>query len=321
VRVLVTGGTGYLGRAIVTALAARGHEPVVLARHATAAGLAGRAVDADVRDRGAVIDAAQSCDAICHSAALVSQWRPDPAEFDAVNVGGLQHAIDAAWEARIARLVYTSSFLALPPAGRSSPLASNDYQRTKVAAAALAERARDAGVPIITLYPGVIYGPGIRSEGNLLGRLLLDHAEGRLPGLIGPERVWSFTWIEDVAAVHVTALERGQPGSAYEVGGENAPVMRAFELARDLGAIRRLPRRLPYWLASAAGRADEWRAWLTGARPLVTRGTVDIFRHDWPVGSEQAARELGHPRTRLRHGLATTVLELLGAGTQGPRAP
>ncbi|MEZ5318245.1 MAG: NAD-dependent epimerase/dehydratase family protein [Vicinamibacterales bacterium] len=309
-RILVTGGTGYLGRAIVQAAAARGHAVVVLARRASSAGLPGEAVDADVRDRAAVVAAARGVDAICHTAALVSLWRPDPREFDAVNVGGLEHAIAAAREAGVARLVYTSSFLALPPAGRETPIAANDYQRTKAAARQVALRARDAGLPILLTYPGVVYGPGVRTDGNLVGRLLADHAARRLPGLVGPERVWSFSWIDDVALAHVVAIERGAVGADYPLGGENAPVMRAFELARDLG-LRGLPRRLPYAIAAVTGAIEEWRARLTGATPLVTRATVEIFRHDWPVEHARAAADLGYRPTPLAEGLRRTVAELL----------
>jgi farnesol dehydrogenase len=310
-RVLVTGGTGYLGRAIVRTLADRGHEPIAFSRGATRAGLPGRATDGDVRDRTAFEAAARGADAICHTAALVSQWRPDPREFDAVNIGGLEHAIAITRDLKLARLVYTSSFLARPPAGRSTPILANDYQRTKAAANLVAERAREAGAPIITLYPGVIYGPGVRSEGNLLGRLLADHRAGRLPGVIGPERIWSFALVSDVALGHALALEKAVPGSRYELGGENAPQMRAFEILRDRDGTR-LPRRLPYWLADLVGAAEELRARLTGRPPLVTRGAVEIFRHDWPVASADAARDLGFRVTPLVAGIAATLAELSG---------
>ena len=76
-RVLVTGGTGYLGGAIVRALAAHGHEPIVFARSRVGGRPAGRPIDGDVRDRAAVRHAAEGVDAIIHSAALVSIWQPD----------------------------------------------------------------------------------------------------------------------------------------------------------------------------------------------------------------------------------------------------
>src|SRR6186997_3203573 len=131
-KVLVTGGTGYLGSAIVRALAREGHEPIVFARTAASAGLPGRAIDGDVRDTRAVTAAATDVDAICHTAALVALWRADPSEFDAINVSGLQSVLSAARELRIPRLVYTSSFLAMPPADSPHVLTANHYQRTKV---------------------------------------------------------------------------------------------------------------------------------------------------------------------------------------------
>ncbi len=307
-RVLVTGGTGYLGRAIVRAIAERGHEPVVFARTATRAGLPGRAVDGDVRDRAAFLTATRGVDALCHSAALVKLWQRDASEFDAVNVGGLENALAITRDLRLPRLIYTSSFLALPPRGASDPITANDYQRTKVAAHRLAMQARDEGAPIVTLYPGVIYGPGVITEGNLVGRLLADHRAGRLPGIVGAERIWSFAHVDDVALGHVLALESARPGTRYGLGGEDAPQMRAFEIMRDrLGT--KLPRRLPYWLADAAGTSEELRARLTGHPPLITRGAVEIFRHDWIVDSQAAGRDLGYPSTPLATGLAAMFAE------------
>jgi farnesol dehydrogenase len=309
VRVLVTGGTGYLGRAIVRALDQRGHVPIVFARTATRAGLPGEAIDGDVRDRAALADAARGVDALCHTAALVSVWRPDAREFDAVNVGGLEHAIAATREHHLARLVYTSSFLALPPAGHPAPFAGNDYQRTKAAARRVAQQAAAAGVPIVTLFPGVMFGPGVMSEGNLVGRMLADHLAGRLPGIVGADRVWSFAWVEDVAEAHVTAIERGAAGSAYQLGGENLPQMRPFEWLREVRGTA-LPRRLPAWAATAVGVCAELRARLTGHPPLLTRRTVEIFRHDWPLDSSHATADLSYHPTPLAAGLAQTLPEL-----------
>lgn len=308
-RVLVTGGTGYVGRAIVRALFDRGHDPIVFARTASRAGLPGRAIDGDVRDRAAFAAAARGVDAISHNAALVKLWRPNSREFDEINVGGLEHAIAITRELAIPRLVYTSSFLALPPGGQTTPISANDYQRTKVLAAGVAARAREAGVPIITLVPGVVYGPGVLTEGNLVGRLLADHRAGKLPGIVGGERTWSFTWIDDVAVAHVRALETATPGTSYQLGGENAPQVRAFEILRELTG-KPLPRPLPFWLATAAGASEEVRARATGRPPLITRGAVEIFRHDWPVDTADAKRDLDLHVTRLHDGIARTIEEL-----------
>lgn len=309
-RVLVTGGTGYLGAAIVRALHARGHVPVVFARRAASAALPGIAIEGDVRDRRALLVAASRADAIVHTAALVSIWRPDPREFDAVNVGGLANVLDVARAQAVRRIVYTSSFMALPPAGAGAPLEANDYQRTKVRALETARAAAAAGDPVVITLPGVVYGPGPETEGNLVARLVRDHLRGRLPGLVGADRPWSFAYVDDVAAAHVEAVERAGARGEYVLGGENAPQMRTFEILRDLTG-RPLPRRLPLAAAHAAGAAYELRARWLGRPPLLTRGAVRIFAGDWSLDSARSVAELSYRVRPLREGLQL-LLDALG---------
>lgn len=308
-KVLLTGGTGYLGRAVGRALAARGHELVVFARSASRAGVPGVAFDGDIRDRRALDRAVTGCDAVVHSAALVSIWRRRRQDFDDVNVGGLRNVIAAAAAAQVTRIVYTSSFLALPPRGRDAPLEANDYQRTKVAADRTADEAVRAGAPLIRVYPGVVYGPGALTEGNLLGRLIADHLKHRLPALVGPENPWSFAYVDDVAGGHCAAVERGTAGARYLLGGENAPQRRAFELV-EAATGRRPPMRLPFPAAMMLGAAEELRVTLFGGTPLVTRGAVEIFRHDWSLDSGTAARELGYTMTPLADGVRRLLASL-----------
>lgn len=291
-RVLVTGGTGYLGSAIVRALSHSGCLPVVFARRATGSGLPGEHLDGDVRARADVDRAVRHVDAVCHAAALVSVWRRRRREFDDVNGGGLRMVLDACRARPIPRIVYTSSFLALPPADAAGPLRSNDYQRTKVDALEVTRAAARDGLPIVTLFPGVVYGPGAMTEGNLVGRLVHDHLAGRRPGLIGADRPWSYAFIDDVAAAHVAAVRRGRPGDEFVLGGVNVTQMQLFEILRELTGAR-LPRRIPFAAAYAVGLVEELRAGLTGAPPLLTRGVVQIFRHDWSLDSRRSLLELG----------------------------
>lgn len=305
-RVVVTGGTGYLGSAIVRALARAGHDPVVFSRRASAAALPGLAVDGDVRDRAAVKRAMTGADGVCHAAALVSVWRPQPAEFEDVNITGLRTVLDVCTELRTPRIVYTSSFLARPPADGAGSLSANDYQRTKAGALDVARGAADAGLPIVSLVPGVIYGPGPATEGNLVGRLIRDHLAGRLPGVIGAEHLWSYAFVDDVADAHVRALTSGRAGDEYLLGGENAPQMRLFEIVRDATG-RPLPRRIPFGIAWAGAVVEEARARLTGRPPLLTRGVVEIFRHDWSMDSSRSVAELSYRIPALEEGLRTLV--------------
>ena len=306
-RVLVTGGSGYLGSAIVRALDRAGHEPIAFARRATAAKRPGRAIDGDIRDTRAVTVAASGVDAIIHTAALVALWRHDPSEFDAINVGGLQSALAAARAHHVQRIVYTSSFLALPPADSPHALTANHYQRTKVAARDLARRAAVDGLPV-DAYPGDLR-PGPATEGNLVGGLMRDHLGGRLPGAVGPERLWSFAYVDDVADAHVAAVTHAEPAREYAVGGVNAPQQAIYEFLRTRRG-RPLPRRIPYAIASAVAAAQEMFAAMTKRPPTITRGAVTIFRHDWPLDSVNARRDLALLTTPLTDGLERTLAAL-----------
>ncbi len=311
--VLVTGGTGYLGRHIARALALRGHEPVIAARQATRAGLPWRAIDGDVGDAAWLVDAARGCEAICHAAAKV-EILGRRADFDRVNVGGLRHALAAVATLGLRRLVYTSSFLATTPAGEPPLRRTNDYQRTKAAAARIAADAGAAGVPIVTVSPGVILGPGAPTAGNLASGLLRNHLRGRLPATVGARRTWSFSFVDDVAMGHVLALERGRPGACYGLGGPNLPQMAMFEWVRARRRTR-LPLDLPPALARAAGALDEWRGRAFGGVPRLTRGTVEILLRDWPVDSGAAERDLGYRITPFEEAMTRTLAAVeRGAG-------
>src|SRR3954470_1580347 len=279
-RVLVTGGTGYLGSAVVRALARAGQAAVSFARRDAD-------ITGDIRDTSPVTSAAAGVDVIIHTAALVAVWRRDPAEFDAINVAGLQSVLAAARAHGVRRIVYTSSFLALPPRGHAQALTANHYQRTKVVARDVARRAAADGLPVVTLYPGVVYGPGPATEGNLVARLMSDHLHGRLPGLIGPEHVWSFSYVDDVADAHVAAAVHDSPAREYAVGGVNAPQGSIYAFVQERRG-RAIPPRLPYVLATAGAALSETFAALTGRAPLLTRGVVEIFRQDWPLDSSSA---------------------------------
>jgi farnesol dehydrogenase len=233
-----------------------------------------------------------------------------------VNVGGLRHALEAAREAG-ARLVYTSSFIAVGPAGpepadetRLHPgdRYRNDYERTKAQADAVARGAAAAGQDVVLLYPGVIYGPGELTEGNIAVKLILDHARGRLPAILGPgDRLWSYAYVDDVAEGHRAALERGRAGERYFLGGDNVDMNGFFAALHEASGLRPPRRHLPYAVAAGVGRALLAWAELTGHPPKLTHREVAVFREHWAYSSAKAERELGYRPRPLREGLRQTV--------------
>jgi farnesol dehydrogenase len=251
-----------------------------------------------------------------HMAALVKMWVPDRRRFDEVNVGGLRNALAAAQGAG-ARLVYTSSFIAIGPTGAAPVDESrvhpggryrNDYERTKAAADEIARAAARAGQDVVLLYPGVVYGPGERTEGNIVVQMVADHLRGKVPGIIGPgDRLWSYAWVEDVAQGHVAALERGRAGERYFLSGENVPMTAFFSILHDVSGVAPPRRHIPYGAARALGWTLYAWAELTGAPPKLTHEVVNVFREHWSYSSVKAEQELGYRTTPLREGLRRTV--------------
>jgi len=136
-----------------------------------------------------------------------------------------------------------------------------------------------------------------------------DHLAGRLPGAIGADRLWSFSYVDDVADAHVAAAAHANPGAEYTVGGVNAPQRAIYEHLREARG-RPLPRRIPYGIATLGALGQEIYSAISGRAPLLTRGDVEIFRHDWSLDSSAAQAELGLRVTPLSDGLSRTLAAL-----------
>jgi farnesol dehydrogenase len=323
-KILLTGATGFLGRRTAARLA-RDHALRLLVRPTSARDgfpAGAELATGDVTDRDSLARAVAGCDAVVHAAALVKILAA-PAEFDRVNLGGLANVLAASATAGIRRILYVSSFIALGPTERgpggvldetAEPLPGgrerrwiNDYERTKALADASAREAIAAGAPLVVVYPGVIYGPGELTEGNIVVRHLLDLANRRLPALLGrAERRWNYVFVDDVAAGIAAALERAPAGGRYVLGGENVTQAEFYRLVGELGGIAVPRRRMPDWVAKGAGALMKLGARFTGGTPKLTPDLVEIYRHDWAFDSSRAVHELGYAPRPLASGLAET---------------
>lgn len=321
-KIFQTGATGYLGGALAKALRRGGHDVVCLSRSRAKAPpleeLGCRVVVGDVTDLAAVDVDLGSFDALIHSAALV-KTKADPEEFDRVNVKAVGDVAAAALEAGVGKFIYTSSFMALGPAGEDgAPLDEsashdpghihNDYERTKYLGLVEFERWVGRGLPGVTLLPCVIYGPGALTSGNITAGAIADLIRGRLPGILGDgARSWTYSYVDDVVAGHVAALERGAPGERYILGGETASMEQFVKLSARLSGVEAPKRHIPFWMAKVAALAEEARAGIKGIEPKLTREMVEVYKHHWAYSCEKAIKALGYQVTPMEDGLAATV--------------
>lgn len=318
---LVTGATGFLGTNVAAALLAKGARLSLVSRRAEGKAPEGATlVRADLASDGLAGELAPhlaGVDTVLHMAALVKSWVKDRSQFDRINVRGFETILEQCQKARVARVCYVSSFIALGPTDgsvftekddRRDPATRNDYERTKTIADAIARKAQAAGMPLVVLYPGVIYGPGELTEGNIMVNVARDFARGKVPGILGGGTSrWSYAFVSDVVAGIVAAVETARLGERYLLGGDNRTGKEFFDVLADALGKPRLKWSIPYGVAKAMGAAEVLLAELFGRNPSVTPAAVEIFKHDWALDSGKARAELGYHVTTLEEGLGKTV--------------
>ena len=266
-RAFVTGATGFIGSAVTRALLAAGHSVVALvepgANRAALEGLSIDTVEADLRDGPAVRSAMSGARAVYHVAALYRFSTREPKLFYEVNVEGTRTVMTAARDEGVERVVYTSTVgtIGLDHDRPATELDYPDiahlfgsYKRSKYVAEHEVLRAGAEGLPVSLVLPTYPLGPGDRTP-TPSGRLIIDFLNGRVPAFV--DTVLNVVHVDDVAAAHLLARERGKVGRSYIAGGENYSMQRLLtELAQLTG--RRAPtRRVPRSVTLAAAWASE----------------------------------------------------------------
>jgi dihydroflavonol-4-reductase len=316
-RVLVTGASGFVGSAVVAALLAQGKSVRALVRATSPLANLPRTgveiVQGDLRDPAAMAAAMRDVRYLFHVAADYRLWARDPGEIMTANVEGTRNVMQAASQAGVARIVYTSSVATLAlrdgaaadeSVGLTESQAIGAYKRSKIAAERLVEAMIGQGLPAIIVNPSTPIGPR-DGRPTPTGRILIEAARGRMPAYV--DTGLNLVHVDDVAAGHLAALKTGRIGERYILGGDDVAL---GDLLAEITVMvgRRPPRvKLPRAPLFPLALAAETIAHFTGREPFVTRDGLRMAKYRMFFSSAKAERELGYRHRPWREGLSDAL--------------
>ncbi|WP_082472932.1 hopanoid-associated sugar epimerase [Sphingomonas sp. Leaf357] len=302
--ILVTGVSGFVGSAVARALAAKGYQVRGLVRasspRANLTDFPGTLIEGDALDPAAMARAMSGVRHLFHVAADYRIWAPDPEEIVRNNLASTRVVMQAALGAGVERIVYTSSVATLRPdpagpADETRPAtpeqAVGAYKRSKVVAERLVESMVADGLPAVIVNPSTPIGPrDVRPTPT--GRIIVEAANGRMPAFL--DSGLNLVHVDDVAAGHIAAWQRGRIGERYILGGQDVSLGAMLaEIAARVGRkppTMAIPRRPLFPLAYA----NEALARITGKEPFLTIDSLRMAKHKMFFSSAKAEAELGY---------------------------
>ena len=293
-RVVLTGGSGFLGGRVARVLTERGHDVMAIVRpgsrrsHLDELGVA--VVEGHLHDNEFLLATMDRCDGLAHIAGAAGRFYPDPGHYNAVNVDLTRSVFEAARAAGITRAVMCGTVVI--DQGLESP-----YANSKREAVALANSIGGSAMVVTTVHPSGMVGPEDRVP-TPLGRGLLQFAEGRVPFVMSGGG--GFVHVDDAAEMHVAALEHGESGASYIANASYLEVSELFKRLSEPLGVRPPGMTLPAWLMRLLAAVVEPLSRLVGATPPLTRFTVSYLQQDpksVPDGSGDRAA-LGLPPYR-----------------------
>jgi dihydroflavonol-4-reductase len=301
----VTGATGFIGSHVVQLLLARGDRVRILARNssrkANIEGLSCEIVIGDLKDSTSLLRCIQGCRRVYHVAADYRLWSRNPEEIYQNNVAGTRNLLSACCEARVEKIIYTSTVGTIGmrkdgvPADEDSPVDLDGmighYKRSKFMAEQVAHEFAASGLPVVIVNPTTPVGAGDLKP-TPTGKIILDFLRGHLPAYV--DTGLNLVHVADVAQGHLLAEEKGRIGERYLLGGENWTLEEILDnLASLTGA--RMPRfRIPYAIAYLAAYMNQLVVGtIFRKEPSIPLEGARMARYKMFVSSEKARRELG----------------------------
>jgi dihydroflavonol-4-reductase len=303
-KIFLTGATGFVGHHVARALAAEGAELRLLVRKtsnlANLEGIGGETYVGDLSQPESLRAGLEGCEAVVHVAADYRLWIPDPQAMYRANVDGTRELLRLAREARVRRVVCTSSVATMHfrtdgiVINEDTPVALADmvghYKRSKFMAELEALRAADHGQQVMILNPTTPIGPN-DSKPTPTGRIFVDFLNGRFPAYV--DTGLNLVDVAEVARAHVAALTKGTPGRRYILGGENLTLKQILDKMSAITGIPSPTVKIPFAVAATYAFFEEWiTGRIRGKEPRATLEEVRMGRKKMYASSARAQQEL-----------------------------
>jgi len=307
-KALVTGATGFVGAAVVRALLKTGVDVRVLARRdSDFSNLQQFKIDGaygDLRDKDSLRKALAGCGQLYHVAAHYALWARNPAIFYDVNVTGTKNLLEAARDVGTERIVYCSTIgaIGLPPDGglgtEKTPVSlkqmAGHYKRSKYLAEQEVLKLAKQGLPVVIVNPSAPVGEG-DVKPTPTGQMIVEFMKGRMPAYI--ETGMNIVDVDDVAAGHLLAMEKGRIGERYILGTKNLMLREVFEILSRLTGVKMPSVKLPRELILPLAYLNLAFSWVTGIPPRIPLEGVKMAKYKMHYDCSKAIRELGIPQT------------------------
>lgn len=329
-KVFVTGGTGFIGGAVVRRLRARGDDVVALVRSpakgAALEALGCTPVAGDLNDERAIRAGMEGCDAVIHAAAVYEVGIPasERKSMREANVGGTERVLGAALEAGIGKVVYVSTVgifgntkgQIVDEGYEHQGDFLSEYEKTKWEAHQVAKRLTGEGLPCVIVQPGGVYGPGDTSS---IGVMLDQFLSGKMPLIPFPDLGMCLTHVEDIAGGIVLALDKGRVGETYIISGPVTTVREAIGVVASATGKKAPRHALPTGLMKALTPIGPLVGKLMGQPPNLRELIASADGVTFWASHDKATRELGYEPRGLEEGLRA-MLEADGKLPKGAAA-
>lgn len=318
-KTLITGATGFIGSAVARALHESGRDIRVLLRSEryikNIEGIKYEIAKGDLTDQESLRRAMDGCDRVFHIAALYLMWTLKPELIFQTNVDGTRNVLTAAMDAGIERVVYTSSIAAIGVRDDGKPAdetvewnlerINDPYVKSKHLAMQVAKEFAQKGLDIVTVCPAAPLGKG-DIKPTPTGQMICDFLNGKTPVYF--HGGFDLVDVEDVAAGHLLAEQKGKSGQSYILGGTNIYLKDMYKSLSDISGIRVPGLFLPHGVdLFSAWTLEKIATWFTKKPPLVTLGGCRTVKLPPFYDHSKATRELGYDPRPLEQTMRNSI--------------